>query len=160
MCVACKPNAMISMQGCAGSALGLPCGCMNRCDCSPAANACDVLALSVLHRSAADSDGCFDTLAWPALAWLLRVTCKPNAMVSMKGCAGSTLGLLCGCTSRSGTLMSVSGSNTHALAAFEKSVVQLCSCPRLLLSRVPSSQKRPWHCPADLAADSYRHSRR
>ena len=61
---------------------------------------------------------------------------------------------------RSDTLMSVSGSNTHALAAFEKSVVQLCSCPRLLLSRVPSSQKRPWHCPADLAADSYRHSRR
>ena len=94
------------------------------------------------------------------LGLLLRVTCKPNAMVSMQGYAGSTLGLPCGCMNRSDTLMSVSGSNTHALAAFEKSVVQLCSCPRLLLSRVPSSQKRPWHCPADLAADSYRHSRR
>ena len=42
------------------------------CDCSPAANACDVLALSVLHQSGADGDGCFDTLAWPALACYMQ----------------------------------------------------------------------------------------
>ena len=45
-----KPNAILSMQAWAGSALGLHYGCIIRHGCFPAGNARYVLALSVLHR--------------------------------------------------------------------------------------------------------------